>query len=429
MVLWASEIAKLGLQLVTIYVLARLLGPDAMGRYLGTTAFLFMLPRLFDAGLPQATAYFLRINTAGREPLLRLVVRHVACCAPLAMILVVALGWLQRQGHDSTFADHSALFSAYVLTELTTLLLGSLFVPSGLFLNYAAANVIAPVVNLASVTLYASMIGRPALGPVIVLLFLSSASGTLGTLAIFWIGNGARAGEIDAREFYAYGLRAWGSSFAKVLSMRLDRIVLTTLLTPALFSQYSLSVSIRDMMVLPSNLFAATLRNTQIDLVAKKSDVAAARRLVLRTAGVWSLCGLVGATIMMPFYDLVIHALLGSRYAQTGTFLRWIAFSCIPLSVIGICLNHLYALHRPSVVTAINCIALGTTPLVFFLATTLLGLKAGAIVGALVSSGVFGAMGLAAVLWATPRGPLERQVTAPAVESEPVDAMIDKGGV
>lgn len=390
--LWASEITKLGLQLTTIYVLARVIGPVTMGLYLATTAFLFILPRMLDAGLPQAAAYFLRAEQVDPRHLMRLLMRHILFGAPFAYALVFLLGLLPGDEAKNAFSVHTVLLGTYVVTELTTLLIGSLFVPSGRFISYATTNLVAPTLNLAGVVTYPLWAGKPALAPVLALLAISSAVGAMSTLAVFRAGQGEGGRKIDPREYYGYGLRSWGSSFAKVLSMRFDRIVLTALLTPALFSQYSLAVSIRDILVLPSNLFAATLRNTQTDLIVKHHDLDAARHLLRRTAAVWLLFGIAAATILAPFWPAFIKVALGARYADTALFLQGMAFSCAPLSIIGICVNHLYALYQPGKVTLLSCIALVVTPTVFFVCTYLFGMREGALIGALVCSALVGVL-------------------------------------
>jgi O-antigen/teichoic acid export membrane protein len=184
-------------------------------------------------------------------------------------------------------------------------------------------------------------------------------------------------------KLYSYGAHSYGSGIAKIAAQRFDRLLLSTILAPAAYAQYSLAVSIRDLAVLPSTLHAQTLKNRQVDLLATLRDTRGARRLLLQVGGGWFTICLVASSALFPWWSEIVSFLFGAGHADTATFLGILAFSSAPLSFYGIALNHLYGRCRPGLVTVLAVASLVAAWPVYWLMVQLAGPNIGAALAAL----------------------------------------------
>jgi O-antigen/teichoic acid export membrane protein len=174
-------------------------------------------------------------------------------------------------------------------------------------------------------------------------------------------------------------------------------LFLVTVLGAAGYAQYSLAVSIRDMAILPASLYAMTLRNHQIDLIAREQRVEAARALLLRQSLGWLALGLIGAAAMYPLWKPLVRWAFGAQFEGAGDFLKIISFSGGPLAIMGYAWNHLYALQRPGRVTVLTAASLGVAVPTFFMLIEWRGPTEGVAVAVVIWAAV---AALASLTWA-----------------------------
>jgi O-antigen/teichoic acid export membrane protein len=316
--------------------------------------------------LPHAFGYLLRVDPARLRSASLALARHVLFVTPAAFAIAFALRYLP---FASGGANEIALrqwpeLGVLMLSELAMLLGLATCVPTARFGAYAAIALAPPVTLLASVAFWPKsdlvaarllelLLGTSLFGSLVMTITLARAADLYGRAAF------------PVAAAYSYGLRSYGSALSKVAAQRFDRIFLVTVLGGAGYAQYSLAVSIRDMAIVPANLHAMTLRNRQIDLLARDRDLAGARGTLLKVCMGWLALGVVGAAVLYPFWPQLVQWVFGSRYEGSATFLRVVAFSCAPLAAMGFAWNHLYAMNRPGRVTVLTSASLALVIPVF----------------------------------------------------------------
>ena len=361
--LWAAESSRLVLGFAVFAVLARLAGAEALGVYLSVVSLATLAPRLLDLGLPLAVGYFLRLKPDGLRACSRLLARHTVLALPAAMVLAASMIWFPFEGTAATALarSHWPQIAVLIVAELVMLLGLAAFIPTTRYKAYFGTTLLAPALMLLGLGLLRLV--RPAHAPDAgdLLDLLTAATAISSVFMIVAVRRASRQGgrqPFDARAVYRYGLRTYSSAVAKILAQRFDRLYLPTVLVSASYAQYSLAISIRDMVTFPANLYALTLRNRQIDLIGHRHDIPGARRLLARVSAIWTLAGLGLAVALMPAWSTLVTIGFGAQFEHTSHFVRILVFSCAPMAVMSFAWNHLNALNRPGRVTILTTVSL-----------------------------------------------------------------------
>jgi O-antigen/teichoic acid export membrane protein len=357
--LWAGEIARLLLSFAVLAVLARGVSPETLGTYLSITSIVMLGPRLLDCGLPHALGYFLRVEPAALRSGSVVLAKHVVLAAPAALALAFAVRFIPF-GDDAASRitqQHWLQLALLMLSELTILLGLSSFVPIARFKAYLVTALVPPALLLVAVVLWPRT--DLSAGRLLDLLLVTSLGGAAVMAAVLASAGKSESGaRFPAAEAYTYGLRSYGSAVSKFAAQRFDRLFLVTVLGAAGYAHYSFAVSIRDIATMPANLYAMTLRNQQITLVAREGDLPSARALLLKVSSIWFLLGIVGAMIMYPLWSSLVRLGFGPSFDETAGFLQIIGFSCAPIATMGFAWNHFYAMQQPGRVALITVTSL-----------------------------------------------------------------------
>jgi O-antigen/teichoic acid export membrane protein len=361
--LWAAESCRLMLGFAVLAALARLAGADALGAYLAVVSVVALVPRLLDCGLPLAIGYFLRLEPRGLRACIRLLARHIVATLSAALAIGATLAWFpfESAAASALATSHWPQICILIVAELTLLLGLAAFIPTTRYKAYFATTLLPPALMLAGLAalVLARPGRRPAAGELLDLLVAASVAGC--AFMVIAVRRAARQGTerpMHAATVYRYGLRSYSSALAKILAQRFDRLYLPTVLGSTGFAQYSLAVSIRDMITFPANLFALALRNRQIDLIGRDHDLLGARRLLLRASLTWALGGLALAVVVVPLWSPLVTLGFGDEMEPASHFAGILVFSCGPLAVMSFAWNHLYALNRPGRVTILTTVSL-----------------------------------------------------------------------
>ena len=397
--LWLAEAGRLVLGFTVLATLSRLTSAETLGAYLSIVSIASIAPRLLDLGLPMAIGYFLRLKPGGLRPCARLLARHLALATPGAVALALALTVYPFEGAAASqlAASHWPQVSLLVLSELVLLLGMATFIPTTRYRAYLVSALLPSSIMLGGLALH--LLTQP-LEPVHagnLLNLLASATTAGAVFVLLAVRRASRQGSekpLAPDAVYRYGLRTYASALPKILAQRFDRLYLSTVLGSAGYAEYSIGVSIRDMVTFPANLYSLTLRNRQIDLVGRQHDVPAARRLLLRSSALWMLGYTTLAAIASPFWGPVTKLALGHAMGPTADYARVLVFSCGPLAVMSFAWNHLYALNRPGRVTLLTVGSLALALPLFALAVE----WAGASHGAAYANVAWAALGAAASL-------------------------------
>jgi O-antigen/teichoic acid export membrane protein len=403
LLLWVGEVARLLLSFALLALLARSVTPEVLGTYLSVTSVVLLAPRLLDSGLPHALGYFLRVRPDSLGSCVRALGRHVALAAPLAAAVAFGLRFFPFANEAVTrlAEEHCLRLALFIVSELAIVLGLGTFVPTGRFKAYLVTTLLPPLLFIAVVW------PNPGLtaGQLLDVLLATSLAGSLAmTLLLVHAGRSDDHTRFPLREAYGYGLRSYGSAVGKIAAQRFDRLFLVTVLGAAGYAQYSLAISIRDIATVPANLYATTLRNRQIDLVARDDNLAGARRVLLKVSAAWLALGLIGAAVMYFLWLPLVRLAFGAAFLETAGFLKIVAFSCAPMAIMGFAWNHLYAMKLPGRVTVITWASLFLALPTFLLFIESQGPTTGVAMAVVVWSTVTAAASLAWAMLSRPAG-------------------------
>jgi O-antigen/teichoic acid export membrane protein len=387
-ILWAGEFLRIGTSFLILRELVYLSDITIAGQYLSIIAVVMLTPRLLDFGLPQAIVYFTRAHKSKGSILARLIFFHITLASLGAVILAWLLQFFPFESPEVVrlVCVYWPLLAVIMVAELVTLLGLSTFIPVGLYAAHATTNLAQPITILTGLFLIGNFKTSPLEAGQ--LLFLFSIASMVGMLVMIL---GAHLGHFSygsktfsTKKFYRYAIHSYGSGVSKLIAQRLDRIMLTILLSSAGYAHYSIAVSMRDLCMLPANLNAQTSKNVQMDLGV--SNYIKGKLYLYKRALFWFFTCLGFGLFLLPWWPMIINLLFKANYLDTVEALSILAFSCAPMSVYAFCLNHLYAIDRPGYVTAISLLSLCITILMLWGGSRLVGGVSGAALAVTICS-------------------------------------------
>ena len=406
-VLWAGEVFRLLTGFCVLRQLVRAVPAETMGVYLSIVALVMVLPRVLDAGVPQALAYFLRAHVVTRRSLLPLLAFHALVCLLLAFVLALFMRLFpfnDSSVHELAF-HHWLTIAFLVASESAALLAVSTLIPRNRYFAHVLATTTPSLLMLISLT-FCLVVGlHPTASDLLKMLLGASLLGAIFAWAgaIFTLPVGNHRVDLLGRELYRYGIRSYGSGLSKVMSQRFDRLYLATAIGSIGYSQYSLAVSIRDLAVFPANLHALTIRNRQMDLLAVQSDLLGARRLLWGVSFGWLATYAACTTLAWPLFPRIVQFIFGQAQDEIAEISALLMLSVGPMAVLGFAWNHMYALGWPERVTLLNFIGLAQLVPLFAFIMARAGATQGAAIAAVVWSVLTAASSLGWALLSHPR--------------------------
>jgi O-antigen/teichoic acid export membrane protein len=121
---------------------------------------------------------------------------------------------------------------------------------------------------------------------------------------------------LGLRTVYTYGLRSQWGALMKLLSHRLDILIVSSLVTAADVGRYSLAVSLRDIGLLPQSVYAAPLQNAVID--REKNPAVSDKTLVLGSLILQVGLSVLLAVIAVVSLPYLIATIYGPSFARAG---------------------------------------------------------------------------------------------------------------
>jgi O-antigen/teichoic acid export membrane protein len=364
-VLGSGVLIGLGIRMVQSVVLARVLGVADFGKLASVVAFAAIAARVNDMGLPNAAAYFFRRSPDCLRELLHTIGYNFLWC----LLASTALALLSLRLPTPFAADLAAsswfLLGLVAYTALTTpaSILPVLVAGAGDYPGYVrltngfAAAQIGLVIGGCLILgfRYQYVIAALALGQLLLI------AGVL----LYLRRHLARphAPKLGARSIYSYGLRSQWGALMKLISSRVDILIVGALMTSSDVGLYSLAVSLRDIGLLPQSVYGAPLQNALID--RGKTSAGSDKTLVLGSLilqfGLSALLVLV-AVFSLPY---LIPLIYGSTFAAASKPAALLFTSIVFLGPAAVCWITFNAKGRPGlnsvVMTVAAIVAAGST--------------------------------------------------------------------
>jgi O-antigen/teichoic acid export membrane protein len=364
-------------------MVARLLGPSALAYYASVTVAATLFGQMSDCGLASACGYYARHRPLATQSLLRLLARHMAIMTPAAAVLL----WLASVVGPDAFREllspawFFATLVVFVSVNMANYVLPVLVLATGRYRQHAAVSTVQVLLQLVAVTVVAFAYGATWRG------FIAAMTTVLVVVAVWqtillWRSTRGATETVTARECYRYGLSSKWAEMMKLLSGRVDLLIVSTLLQPIEIGVYSVAASFREFGMTPLRTYAGVLQNLLVQHHRKARDEHDLVIGTLMLQGALSTCLSLGMVLGFP---LVLPVLYGPNYAAAAVPASILFFSTIFLSVAGLCWIAFNMWGRPGLTSRIVTISGIVGPLLVWWFTLRNGLRGAAWAGVLTS--------------------------------------------
>ncbi len=390
-----GTMAAITLSFALSVVVARLLGPRQLAGYSTLLASILLLGQLNDVGLGNAYAFFARHRSGALPVLLRILFRHIAICVTLvgtAMAAVMLFGpdsWKESVSPPA----FAAVIVIFVGATTAANVLPVLVLARAEYATYVGFSTLTTILQLAGVLVAFRISGASwrafisALALVQVVIVASEA---------FYLLSRAPAAEphtVSARECYLYGLRIKWAEIMKLLSGRVDILVVALVLPPTEVGLYAVALSFRELGMTPLRIYNSLFQNLLVD---RQRDQAGDRDLIIGSLVMLTILSLVLVFAAVAIFPIALPLIYGRAYAALAWPATILFAGTLFLSVAGLCWTVFNMQDRPGLTSAIVTVLGLVSPLLLWLLAHHAGLigaaSAGVAGGALVCAISLGAL-------------------------------------
>jgi O-antigen/teichoic acid export membrane protein len=315
--------------------IARLLGPAALAHYATVTVAATLFGQLSDCGLASACGYYVRHRPLSTRTLLWLVARHLSVVTPAVAVLLWIAGTVGPDAAREAIAPRWFFATLVVFVSLTmaNYILPVLVLATGRYREYATVSAVQVILQIVAVAFVAVTFGASWRG-FIAAMTLALVVTALWQTLLLWRGSGGAEETVSDGECYRYGLSSKWAEMMKLLSGRVDLLIVSTLLQPVEVGMYSVAASFREFGMTPLRTYAGVLQNL---LVQHHREARDERDLVIGTLMLQGGLSTGLSLVMLIAFPLVLPLLYGREYAAAAVPAAILFFSTIFLSVAGLC--------------------------------------------------------------------------------------------
>jgi O-antigen/teichoic acid export membrane protein len=375
---WASNLVQLGARFLQAAVIARFAGPHNFGIYIGAVAIPLILARVFEFNISQGLAYFTRLHPDTFGQALHILFRHVRLIfVPVAITIILMRFYpYGEDGIAGLVASLWFLITLSLVSQLFLGVIGPLMVASDNAPLYAFAVISPPALFATFVTVARLCFGQVSAAQLILCDAASAGLVMLGLMALLWKKPEVTSSHrIGPRDIYGYSAKSFPGVIAKVLSVRLDRMLLVSLLRAPDLALYSVGVSLRDIALTPSNIYAITYQNHLIDQVKRGKGF---RRALLMKMLQWTALACLGAGVFWFAADALIPLVYGKAFAPAAPVSRILMLSAVFIISAGFGWMLMVATGHPAALSMANVLAAVVELLLLWLFATRYGVTGAA---------------------------------------------------
>lgn len=382
----SGTIASIALSFALSIVIARLLGPESLANYATVSVAALVIAQLNDLGLANAFAYYARHRPGSVPTLLRILARHLLFCAVVAVLLVLAAPAVRPSVREALAPPwFSAMVVVFLVGGTAANVLPVIILARGRYAAYVSFTNATTALQLAAVTIVYAVKG-PSWRGFIAGVALAQVAIVLVQLAYLRrIGADSREG-VTARECYSYGLRIKWAEIMKLLSGRVDLLLVTMLLPRADVGAYAVAISFREFGLMPLRTYTGIFQNLLVDRAraGRHDGDLVIGSLLLQT--LVSVALILGAALVFP---LALPWLYGRAYANLPLPATILYASTLFLSIAGLCWTVFNMRGRPALTSRIVTVSGVLGPVLVWVLARNAGIvgaaTAGLITGAVIS--------------------------------------------
>ncbi len=331
-------------------LIARLLGPAALGMYVTLILACGLLSRISDVGLPHATVYYLRRMPGAGRSLLRILAFHALVCSVVAALCT----WLIRYAplpiaKEIANSPWLATFF-FVSVNLGSVanILPQFLMAAGVYRQYVT------VLNTSALLqILLQLTACYAFGPSFYHLFAATVTAQV-LMALFLSvrlyrqsGQSAKSEKVTAQQAYSYALKAQWGVLMKLANTQLEVPLLSAILPPRMIGHYSVGASLREAALIPQGFYTGILQNLLVDrnkIGEREGGLLVLKCIVLQ--GVFSLALLCLVLIALP---IAIPFIYGHSYENAVPVAQLLACAGLLTGISSLCWTDFHAKGRPQI--------------------------------------------------------------------------------
>ncbi|WP_170315604.1 oligosaccharide flippase family protein [Nakamurella deserti] len=318
--------------LVTMPILAYVLGVEGRGQLAAATAPLILAATASTFGVPEAVTHLIARAPSTMSRVTRLGTLLIASCGLVVTATCIAMAGVLAGSHTGVRPMIVAAILALVPTLMVLVLRGC---AAGLqrWRLVALEQAGAALLRLAGVTVLAV---TGALTPFTATMVIALAPVVAGLAYLPLLGHARRApaagppGPAVARSLAGFGSRVWIGSLSGVLLARLDQVLMTPLSDARQLGLYAVVVGIADVTLI--------IHMAVRDVTFAADSAAADDRRLCAAARITSLCSLLLACAIAAALPLGLPLLFGAGFAAAlpaGLVLLAAVVAAAPGSIAG----------------------------------------------------------------------------------------------
>ena len=352
-VLGTGIVLGLVIRLAQTAVVARLLGVAEFGKLAAVLAFVAILSRVTDLGLPASVSYYFRRERGSLPSILRIVgFNFVLCCVVALAVTLGAPHWPLPFAKDLGNSPALRLaFAAFLALSTPSTILPGLLTAAGDYGSYVRLSNLTAILQ-AVLVLGAILWFGTTYEPIVAALALAQLVAI--ALYLWYVGRyrqQAPAVPLPARVAYRYGLRLQWGVIMKLVSARADLFIVGALLPVHQVGLYSVALGLRDLGLLPQSVYAAPFINLVID---RSRDDRFNDRIPVLTTLIFqiglSIVMVIAAAVALP---LLIPLVYGRGFAPAVEPSLLLVFSLIFLAPASLCWMTFNAKGHPHLTSAV----------------------------------------------------------------------------
>jgi len=355
--LWIGYGLTSGLQILTVIALARFVGREVLGQYAAIIAFTLVIGRLVDIGLPAAISYFIRMEPESANAVSRRVLLHIAGTVPVVFGAAYLLRFIPfaEMGLNTAVALSTTSLAVMMLAQLASGLFANIMIATDRYTAYTLLQA-APQALLCGAVYTMHLMGAPL--SIVSLLPVLAATAILpplliGAVMVWTIAHAKTGRSVDVRELYSFGFQTLPGNAAKVISARLDRMILSAFLSASSLGLYAVGMTVKTALLVPFQAYGIGLFN---DLLDEKKAGRSAYDYNMRAAARWFAAMLVIAFAVFATAPYAVPLMFGPEFASGVTVVRILAFApafeCLSTQM----MQWLLAERHPTVISRVQVI-------------------------------------------------------------------------
>jgi O-antigen/teichoic acid export membrane protein len=352
-VLGSGVVLGLAIRLVQSALVARLLGLAGFGQLAAIVAFVTIVSRINDLGLPGSVSYHFRREPGSLPSLLRVVGSNFAWCCVVAVAIALLAPHLPLPFARDLERSAGLQFAlaGYLAVSTPAIILPGLLTAAGDYSSYVRLtnlDALAQTVIILSVILVFGASYQP-----IVAALAGEQALAIGVYLWYVRRYRHRAPEVHlpAREAYIYGIRLQWGVIMKLISSRADLLIVGALLPVTQVGLYSVALSLRDLGLLPQSVYAAPFMNLVID---RSKDARQSDRIPVLTTLILQIgLSIAMAVVAAAALPLLIPAVYGSAFSAAAGPSTLLFASIVFLAPASLCWMTFNARGRPHLTSVI----------------------------------------------------------------------------